>query len=303
MTNTNNTITSIDLGSNSFRVLIYDKQLDKPVGDFETTVGTADGLKQSGMISQEALDRILAAIEKSIKQLNYNPKEAIAFTTSAMRNAKNSQYILETIESKTGVKFTIISGDKEAELTLKGLQHSLKKKKYNYKDLILVDIGGGSTELVFVKDNIATYNSFEVGIVILSQSHNKDEILLQFVKEINTVLSTLEYSIDDINIVATSGTPTTIAALKNGLNYATYDKNIINGSKVLLDDLNYYEKYLGALEPKKAEQLTGTNRVNYIQSGIEIFKLIYEVLNKNHSIVFDEGLREGIVVDAMEASF
>lgn len=293
-----NIITSVDLGSNSFRVLMYDFTQDKPVGDFETAVGTADGLKQTGNISNEALERILAAIDLSIQKLNYNPTNTIAVTTSAMRQAKNSQYILDTIANKTGIKFSIISGDKEAKLTLLGLQYALKKQNFNHKDLILVDIGGGSTELVFVKDEQAIYKSFELGIVTLTQSDNKEEVLNEFKQSIKEYITTLPFDIKELNIVATSGTPTTIAALKNGLNYTTYNKNIINGEKVYLGDLEYYAKYLTRIPIEEAQSLTGTNRVQFIGSGIEIFNLIYKILEKDYSIVFDEGLREGVVVDA-----
>lgn len=293
-------ILGIDLGSNSFRVLKYDTKDDKSIGEFETTVGTADRLKQTGIISNEALNRIISAITQSIKQLNYNPKDAIAVTTSAMRQAQNSSFIIEQIQNNTGVKFLIISGDEEARLTLLGLQYSLKKKNYEYKNLILADIGGGSTELVFVKNGVATYKSFEVGIVTLTQSSNKQEILEEFKNAIKEFVKSLNYSLETIDMVATSGTPTTIAALKNGLNYTTYDKEVINGSKVYLKDLKYYKDYLSTCEINEAIALVGTDKINYVLSGIEIFTLVYHSLKKEFSVVFDEGLREGVVVNEIK---
>ena len=292
-----NIVVSCDLGSNSFRVLVYDFLEDEAIGDFETTVGTADGLKQSGNISVEALERIINAINQSIEKLHYNPQDVIAVTTSAMRQAKNSSFIIEQIEQQTGVSFNIISGDKEAELTLLGLQYSLKKQNINSENIILVDIGGGSTEIVFVKDNMPLYKSFEVGIVTLSQSSNKEEILKNFQNEVQSYIKTLPFDIQVLQLVATAGTPTTIAALKHNLNYHTYDKQIINGTKVSMDDLVYYKNYLESIPLEEAEILTGTNRVQFIGSGIDIFRLIYEVLEKEFAVVFDEGLREGVAVE------
>ena len=292
-----NIFISCDLGSNSFRVLIYDFDKDEAIGDFETTVGTADGLKQTGNISTEALNRIIKAINQSVEKLQYNPKDAIAVTTSAMRQAKNSTYILQQIQNKTGISFTIISGNEEARLTLLGLQYSLKKERFNSENIILVDIGGGSTEIIFVKDNIPIYQSFEVGIVTLTQSLNKKDILTQFAKDIQNHINSLAFDIDSLQLVATAGTPTTIAALKHNLNYKTYDKTIINGTKVYMKDLDYYKNYLQSISLDEAEILTGTNRLQYIGSGIDIFKLIYKELKKEFSVVFDEGLREGVVVD------
>lgn len=292
-----NHIISCDLGSNSFRVLIYDVKKDEAVGEFETTVGTADGLKQTGNISTEALNRIVKAIKKSIEKLQYNPTKVIAVTTSAMRQAKNSSFIIQQIKQQTGLHFSIISGEEEARLTLLGLQYSLQKQNFNSKNIILVDIGGGSTEIVIVKENIPIYKSFEVGIVTLTQSLNKKDILIQFSKDIKKHIKSLSFDTDSLELIATAGTPTTIAALKHSLNYKTYDKNIINGTKVFLTDLDYYNHYLQSISLKEAEILTGTNRVQYIGSGIDIFRLVYEVLKKDFSIVFDEGLREGVVVN------
>jgi exopolyphosphatase/guanosine-5'-triphosphate,3'-diphosphate pyrophosphatase len=292
-----NVFISCDLGSNSFRVLIYDFDKDEVIGDFETTVGTADGLKQTRNISLEALERIIKAIKQSIEKLHYDPQDAIAVTTSAMRQATNSSFILEQIKQQTGISFTIISGDEEARLTLLGLQYSLQKQNFNSKNIILVDIGGGSTEIVFVKENIPIYQSFEVGIVTLTQSVNKEEILAQFAKDIKQHIISLPFDIDSLQLIATAGTPTTIAALKHKLNYQTYDKKIINGTKVFLEDLDYYKNYLTSISLDEAEVLTGTNRVQYINSGIDIFRLIYKILKKDFSVVFDEGLREGVVVN------
>ncbi len=292
-----NIIISCDLGSNSFRVLIYDFYKDEAIGDFETTVGTADGLKQTGKISVEALNRIVNAIKNSIQKLNYNPQDAIAVTTSAMRQAKNSSYIIEEIKKQTDISFKIISGDEEARLTLLGLQYSLKKQNINSQNIILVDIGGGSTEIIFVKENTPIFKSFEVGIVTLTQSSHKNIILEEFKKNIKQYIQSLSFDVSKLQLVSTAGTPTTIAALKHNLNYNTYDKKIINGTKVLLEDLDYYKNYLQSIPLYEAETLTGTNRIQYIGSGIDIFKLIFTVLNKEFSIVFDEGLREGVAVD------
>jgi len=292
-----NIIISCDLGSNSFRVLIYNFDKDEAIGDFEITVGTADGLKQTENISVEALNRIVNAIKNSIKKLNYNPKDAIAVTTSAMRQAKNSSYIIEEIKKQTNVSFKIISGDEEARLTLLGLQYSLKKQNINSENIILVDIGGGSTEIIFVKENNPIFKSFEVGIVTLTQSSNKNIVLEEFKENIKQYIQSLPFDVSELQLVATAGTPTTIAALKHNLNYKTYDKKIINGTKVFLEDLDYYKNYLQSIPLNEAETLTGTNRIQYIGSGIDIFKLIFTVLKKEFSVVFDEGLREGVVVD------
>ena len=211
-------ITSIDLGSNSFRVLIYDCKNHKGIGDFETSVGTADGLEETGKISSEAVNRIITAINTSIEKLHYTPHKAIARTTAAMRKASNSQEILDYIKEQTNVDFKIIEPVEEARLTLLSVVYALKRHKLNDKKFILVDIGGGSTELI-IKDRYKIYKqSFDVGIVTLSQTKNNTEVLAQYKLKMKDFIDSYNLNIDEFDFISTAGTPTAIAALKLGMN-------------------------------------------------------------------------------------
>ena len=144
-----NIITSIDLGSNSFRVLQYECNSGKTIGEFETTVGLADGLSKTGKVSDEAVTRVINAIDKSLQKLHYEPKKAIAVTTHAMRKANNSQEVIQKLHETTGILFKIIDGNTEARLTLLAMKYALKREKLEADKFFLLDIGGGSTELIY----------------------------------------------------------------------------------------------------------------------------------------------------------
>ena len=291
-------ITSIDLGSNSFRVLIYDCKNHKGIGDFETSVGTADGLEETGKISSEAVNRIITAINTSIEKLHYTPHKAIARTTAAMRKASNSQEILDYIKEQTNVDFKIIEPVEEARLTLLSVVYALKRHKLNDKKFILVDIGGGSTELI-IKDRYKIYKqSFDVGIVTLSQTKNNTEVLAQYKLKMKDFIESYNLNIDEFDFISTAGTPTTIAALKLGMNYSTYDKHQINGTKVTLDDLENCLNIFKNNTPQYLENLVGTGRQDYIVTGVNIYQTIFDILEKNSSVVFDDGLREGIAINS-----
>jgi exopolyphosphatase/guanosine-5'-triphosphate,3'-diphosphate pyrophosphatase len=289
-------VTSIDLGSNSFRVLQYDFVQNKVLGECESVVGTADGLKQTDKISDAAIQRIIDAINISLEKIDYNPTNAIAVTTSAMRQAKNNSEVIEQIKKSTGVEFKIISGEEEARLTLNAMKFALNRENIKEEKFILVDIGGGSTEISVVSGDSEYGKSFEYGIVTLSQSENLKELLENFKESIVKFIN--ENKIDKSYVMlSTAGTPTTIAALKHNLNYETYDSKIVNGTTITLDDLEYYKNYLNTLDKEQADILVGAGRSEYMDAGILIFQMIFDAFNKKESLVFDDGLREGVAID------
>lgn len=290
-------VVSLDLGSNSFRVLKCDCHTKEILGEFEQTVGTADGLSKTGVISDEAVKRIIDAVNKSISVVDYDPENAVGVTTQAMRIAKNSNEILVKIEKATGVRFEIIDGEKEAELTLLAMQYALKREKLPDDRFILLDIGGGSSELIVFENGKSFIKSFSYGIVTLSQSHDKENDFKVFEDEVAGFLKEQELVLDGYSFLSTAGTPTTVAALKHGLNYKTYDKAIVNGTTLTLDEVKAIQKKLNSCTRDELILQVGTGREDYIDTGMSIYELFFKVLKKDISIVFDDGLREGVAID------
>ena len=296
--NLQNIVTSIDLGSNSFRILKYDCILNKSLGEFDTTVGTADGLSDTGNISKEALERIINAIKKSMEIIDYVPEDAVAVTTQALRIANNAKEILNEIKLQTGVDFKIIDGKTEGELSLLSIQHALKRENKSDDNFVLVDIGGGSTELIIYQNGKHYIKSFSFGIVTLTQSLNQKKDLKIFEDEILDFVKMSQYDISDSIFISTAGTPTIIAALKHGLDNKDYDKHIINGTTLKLQEVEDIQKKLLSVSRDELIQKVGTGREDYINTGMLIYRLFFTTLNKEVSIVFDDGLREGVALNA-----
>lgn len=290
-----NLITSIDLGSNSFRVLRFDCDNCTSLGEYEKSVGTADGLTETASISKGAVKRIVDAINESIDMLHYEPSEAVAVTTQAMRVAKNSIDVLKEIQTQTGVNFQVIDGQREAELTLLAMEYALKRENLPNDKFVLLDIGGGSTELIIYNCGNKKIKSFSFGIVTLTQSKDKKGDLEKFEEEVLEFIEIFDFS--EFSFIATAGTPTTIAALKHGLEYATYNKSIVNGTQLTLEDVESLQSELQLLSKEKLIEKVGSGREDYIDTGVDIFKLFYKTLQKKFSIVFDDGLREGVAID------
>ena len=120
-------------------------------------------------------------------------------------------------------------------------------------------------------------------------------------KEIKKFLDSLNiHDLSQYSFVATAGTPTTIAAIKLGQDFFSYDRDIVNGTIVNLEDI---ENSLDIFKNSSAEEiakLVGRGRVEFIEVGIFIYKMIFEVLGKNESIVLDDGLREGVAINYCE---
>ena len=297
-----NKVTSIDLGSNSFRVLVYDCLNNEVIGEYNEVTGMADGLNKTGLISNEAQNRVIKAIFESSQKLSYNPKDAVCVTTAAMRLANNSQEVLKNFEKSTGARFKIIDGKEEARLTLLAVKYALKRENIDSSKFILLDIGGGSTEIIvnFDDDNFESH-SFNFGIVTLTQKYLEYNDVLKELnshkKDIKNFLDELEIDLSEFTFVATAGTPTTIAAIKLGQDFFHYDKEAINGTIVNLQDIKNSLDIFKNANKETIIKLVGRGRVEYIEIGIYIYRAIFEVLGKNESIVLDDGLREGVAIN------
>ncbi|MFX4266080.1 exopolyphosphatase [Aliarcobacter butzleri] len=296
-----NEIVTIDLGSNSFRVLKYDYKNHKIISEFNEVVGMADGLVETLNISKDAMIRVINAINKASQDLNFDPKDAVCVTTAAMRKALNNKEVLSFFEEKTGVKFSIIDANEEARLTLLAVKYALKREKINSENFVLLDIGGGSTEIVVNTAQRYKAKSFDFGIVTMTQKSIKKEDLEKDLDDrkiqIKEFLNSLKIDLKDYSFVATAGTPTTIAAIKLGQDYFSYDRNIVNGTKVNLNDLEDSLKIFKSHSKDELTKLVGQGRVEFMEVGTYIYKMVFEVLQKDESIVLDDGLREGVAIN------
>ena len=293
---------AIDLGSNTLRVVQLDCKSMKVTNEYEKIVKTADGLAQHGLINDEAISRVISAIQEAQKQIDFISDSVKAVTTEAVRRAKNSDEVLLKIKEETGVAFEIISGDEEARLTLLAVKHRLRKLQYVSDSFVLVDIGGGSTELIFHYRDEVISKSFPIGIVTIAQSYetldNIQDALPKEMFEMKMFCAEVYAIKGKVNsFVATAGTPTTVAAMKLGQTYATYDAKKINGTSLATKELDFYLKKLLSLPFEEREIAVGTGRSDLIAAGILIFKQLYSIVEFDVCVVIDDGLREGVALE------
>jgi len=310
---------AIDLGSNTLRVVQIDCRTMKIIASYEKVVKTADGLVQHGFINDAAITRVIVAIKEAQEKIDFTSSPVKAVTTEAIRRASNSDEVLSKIKKETGVAFEIISGDEEARLTLLAVKHRLGKLQYASDIFVLADIGGGSTELIFYYGGqgstfssqsdkkvdprpLVISKSFPIGIVTIAQSYdtldNIQKALPKEMLEMQMFCAEVYATKGKVNaFVATAGTPTTVAAMKLGQTYATYDAKKINGTSLEMKELNFYLKKLLSLPFEEREIAVGTGRSDLIAAGILIYKQLYSILEFDTCIVIDDSLREGVALE------
>jgi exopolyphosphatase/guanosine-5'-triphosphate,3'-diphosphate pyrophosphatase len=290
---------AIDLGSNTLRVVEYDCTSKTILNSYEKIVKTADELVKTGKISEESVERIINAIKEAQEKINFNNVQAV--TTEALRKATNSKEVLNKIKNETGVEFKIIEAEEEAYYTTFATSVCLNQHNIQYKNMFLADIGGGSTELILSNKKEVISESFPIGIVTTSQRYKSIEALeygiRQDTKPFKDFISFIKQTYRPDIFVASSGTPTTIAALKIGLDYKTYDGEKVNGVELTIKDLDEWMDKLLKMEMKQKEKLVGIGRGDLIVSGIMIFKEIFRLSGFEKCIVCDMGVREGVAFD------
>lgn len=294
---------AIDLGSNTIRFIEYDGfSWGK---SYEKIVRAAEGLQATGMIGENALVRILEAIDEAKQYLDFSNHEVVAVTTAALRMANNGIDIISKIHASTGILFTIIDGAREAQLTLLAVQNRLRKLDIDSDSFVLSDIGGGSTELIHYDNDKVTSQSFPIGIVTMSEQASDTtqlrSLLAHFESQVALFYSSLGKYNENSRLILTSGTPTTIAAYRLGMNYANYDPEKINGSILTLNDCVLSYKELMDMDESTRASYVGVGREQLIATGILMVEYLFKGAMMKEAIIIDDGLREGVALDYWES--
>ncbi len=293
-------IIAIDLGSNSLRILKMNCETKERLGEFHKTVKTADGLSHSGLISKEAVERIIVALHEAEKKLDFSDARIKAVTTEAIRQAINSDEVLKAIQEQTKIIFEVIDGEQEALYALTAVQSRLKILGEAPKSFMIADIGGGSTELLFHYGEEKTFSkSFPIGIVTVTQTF---KTLPEISNAIPALMNPMKNYFNEVTaqygavelFIATAGTPTTVAAMKLGMEYETYDAQKIHGTRLSQKDLVRQLMKLLEMTPEERINAVGVGRDDLIASGILIYDELYTISGYKESMVIDDGIREGV---------
>jgi exopolyphosphatase/guanosine-5'-triphosphate,3'-diphosphate pyrophosphatase len=268
------------------------------------------------MLNEGAMDRTICALQTCAARLARRPVRGIrAIATEACRRATNGPAFLCRVKQETGLDFGVISSREEAELALESCTPLLP---CDARRALLFDIGGGSTELAWVRLNngdphLIGYESLPVGVVNLAERWGDagftpdgfEAMVADVVERLRAFESVhcIAREIRDggVRLLGTSGTVTTLAGV--ALNLVRYRRVAVDGielcSKEAADALSFL-RTLGR-EGLTQHPCVGPDRVEFVLPGCAVFAAIARIWPAPHVIVADRGLREGVLLRLMRA--
>lgn len=289
----------VDVGSNTMRMNVYkcEEQNIKLLFGTKNPAGLA-GYVDNGAMSRKGIKKAISVLSE-FKEIinNFEIDEFFVFATASLRNIDNSKEAVQEIENITGLSIDIVSGEDEAILDFIGAT-----KVVDVSDGLIVDIGGGSTELVTF-ENRKIINALSIPIGSLNMYKKCVSQLLPDKKERKLIKKTIKNELDGINEIITKpykivcGVGGTVRAAKK-LNNSIYDlpdsnneveiKNIRKILKILSNDCRDSLDTILQVVP---------DRIHTIIPGMLILHEVAKVFKSDKIIVSNYGVREGYLYD------
>lgn len=296
-------IASIDIGSNTALMLISEVDFScnsfKAIKNFYEIPRIGKGLQNDNSISEEKivlLIDILSRFKEQSSQLQCG--KIICAATNAMRLAQNQTEICQRVFDATGISIDVISGEEEATLSYLGAVSAKPRGRY-----LVIDIGGGSTELIFGDNqDIEFKKSFQIGVVsffekYISEFPVHDSTISKIEFEIMRQISAVTISdFSNSTTISIAGTPTTLAAINKNLN--VFNEETIEGDILTIEEIQNQIQSLKNMKPEEilsqySEVVKG--REDLILVGAVILSAVMSKLNIRRTIVSTRGIRYGLV--------
>ncbi len=311
---------ALDLGTNNCRLLVARPTASgfRVIDAFSRIVRLGEGLAQSGRLSENAIRRTLDALRVCSRKIRLRAVvRSRNVATDACRRAKNCEEFLSRARNETGIDLEIITSGEEARLALTGCLPLLESGEPRG---FVFDIGGGSTELIWIDlsgenngggPRILGTLSLPVGVVNVTERYGCDRVgrmaYERMVCEIESMLAAFEadHRIRDeidsgaVQMLGTSGTVTTLASVSQGLQ--RYDRALVDGSFLERDKVLAINARLA--DSSYAERVDmpciGPDRADLVVAGAAILDAIWRTWPVVRLRVADRGLREGILMNLM----
>jgi exopolyphosphatase/guanosine-5'-triphosphate,3'-diphosphate pyrophosphatase len=297
-------VAAIDCGTNSIRLLVADVDVDAgTLVDLDRRmeiVRLGEGVDATGRLGAAALERTFAACDRYAEVVRRLGATRVRFVaTSASRDAENRDEFVAGVLDRIGVEPEVVSGDEEARLSFLGATRGLVGAQPPY---LVVDIGGGSTELVLGTSEPVAAASVDVGCVRLTERHLHHDPPTP--AEVAAVVADADAAVAQAaevvplgqarTLVGLAGSVTTAAALALGL--AEYDSALIHGARVPAADVAAVSDRLLALDhaQRSVIRVIHPGRVDVLNAGILVLRRILEATRLPEVLVSEHDILDGI---------
>ncbi len=301
---------ALDIGTVTCRLLVADVE-DGRIIDVDKEYAITDlGVDATGRLSEAAIERVLACVDRYLEVLaRYDTPEhpvrrLIAMATSASRDAANGPEFAARLAER-GVTLAVIPGSREAQLTFLGASSD-----FPGENLLVVDIGGGSTEVVagrFGEDPIASH-SFNIGCRRVTERFFHDDpptpdqmdAARQWIRETMAPyfegLATAGFAID--RVVAVAGTATSVVSIREAME--TYDYSRVHKAVVAAGELAAIEERLAAepLEERRTTVGLDPKRAGVIVAGFVILEEVLALAGADAYTASESDILHGMIFEA-----
>lgn len=297
-------VAGIDCGTNSIRLLIADVDragLTDVVREMRI-VRLGEGVDRTRRLAPEALERTrvaLADYAAAIREAGVDKVRMVA--TSATRDAKNRDEFAAIVRAELGVEPEVITGHEEAALTFAG---AASVRGSDTGPLLVVDIGGGSTELVRGQDGTLRSHSMDIGCVRMTERHLRDDPPTpeQVAATVADVRAATEAARPDVPLdaeltfVGVAGTVTTVAAI--ALELDRYDADVIHGSVLTAEQVADVTDRLLRMthEQRAALPVMHPGRVDVIGGGALILRTLVQQAGVQEIVASEHDILDGIAL-------
>lgn len=286
----------IDIGTNSTRLFVADENLN-PIKKMLSTTRLGEGILYSAYMLDAAMERTSNKVKEFVEiAKSYNAENIYIYATAVVREAKNKDIFAKIIFDKTGIILDIIPGFMEGEIAFLGAAQG-------FENPAVIDIGGGSTEVVTNENNLLKALSLKTGGVRLKEQFETESGIVDIAPIKEFLLKNfipLYKDSTDINtaktLIGVSGTPTTITSLSLGLK--TYKPEVFQDKNILKEDFDKTLNYLASLTKEERFLYSGDfkERADIIVFGGCILSAFMEYYGFNQLVVSDKDSLEGYLI-------
>jgi exopolyphosphatase/guanosine-5'-triphosphate,3'-diphosphate pyrophosphatase len=308
-------LAAIDIGTNSIHMVVVRIKPALPaftiIAKEKDTVRLGDRDPKTGDLTPEAMRRAMTALQRCQELAkSFNAEQIVAVATSAVREAPNGQEFLKQVDAELGLFVNLISGQEEARRIYLGV---LSGMEFNSHPHIIIDIGGGSTELILGDSHEPrSLSSTKVGAVRLTAeyittdpiSHSEFQYLQAYIRgmlerPVEELLAHLEPG-EQPRLVGTSGTIESLATI-HAREKLGIVPNPLNGYQLSRKDLKELVKRLASMSYAERAAFPGMSdrRSEIIVAGALILLEAMMLLGIESLMIGERALREGVIVDWM----